>query len=594
MKNINSLTGFLISRQSDLAKYTATLTLFLCLGIGEIWGASYTWSFASSSDNINNKTVSFTSTSGSKTLTYVGGSSDEWDGTPKYLKMNGASQYSSNILTSTGRYFYLTAPASAGKITINYAASQYGNARILAGTNKTILLSTITGAASSACESGNIYGLTAGTTVVAIAFEAKAYIYSITWTDVDAPTYSSSYYSEAKASATSGATFATTGSTETSGGSGIHADFAKYTSINNGKVATFTFGTPLSLNSNGSNKGCIRIYFGGKACSLSVNGGSGTSLSPVSNVVNYYEYTIPDATSNISSIALTNTAGSNGALFYAVDVLTYPAASCTAPTSPSVTSDSWVYVPGEEISLTASATGTSATTTYTWYKGATLDAAKEAGAIQDAATAAAGGNTYTIASCTASDAYKYWCEISNGIGCEASASYDIKIYTFFLYNNDNSANSSHTFTTIDRTNPSNIKISVPVDMENFDYTYYFKVSDGLGTWYGKNSTTITSGTNYADGLNSSGANVGLTTTFGDVYNIDYYVNSNNIVVNYPTHNQAASKKVYFDNSLTNMSNMYIRIGHTSNSSASSAFTKVTGTQSLYEGTTIDWDIFRVW
>ncbi len=311
--------------------------------------------------------------------------------------------------------------------------------------------------------------------------------------------------------------------------------------------------------------------------------GSGTS--PV-------DATAPDGTGTYYLYAVAK----KGTLYSDVVKRNYTivAGACSAPTSPSVTSDSWVYVPGEEIELTASATGTNASTTYTWYRGATIDAAKEAGAIQAAATAAAGGNTYSIASCTASDAYRYWCVISNGTGCEASASYDIKIYTFFLYNNDHSANSSHTFTTIDRSNASNIKISVGVDMENFDYTYYFKVSDGLGTWYGKNSTTITSGTNYADGLNSSGANVGLTTNFGDVYNIDYYVNSNNIVVTYPNHSQAASKKVYFDNSLTNMSNMYIRIGHTSNSSASSAFTKVTGTQSLYEGTTIAWDNFRVW
>ena len=28
----------IVSRQSDLAKYAATLTLFLCLGVGQMWG----------------------------------------------------------------------------------------------------------------------------------------------------------------------------------------------------------------------------------------------------------------------------------------------------------------------------------------------------------------------------------------------------------------------------------------------------------------------------------------------------------------------------------------------------------------------------
>ena len=268
------------------------------------------------------------------------------------------------------------------------------------------------------------------------------------------------------------------------------------------------------------------------------------------------------------------------------------AAPCTAPTSPRITpSNGWLYVPGEEITLTASASNTDASTTYTWYRGATLEAAKAAGAIQAAKTAAQGGTTYTIASCAASDAYKYWCEISNGTGCEASASYDIKLYTFFLYNNDNSNNSSHAFTSIDRTNK---KLSVTFDVSNATYTYYFKVSDGLGTWYGKNSSTITSATNYCDGLNSSGANVGLTTTLAGSYTVDYYYESNNVVVTYPVPNQTAGQTVYFDNTLTQMSNMYIRIGSTTYSSASSAFTAVPGTAALYQGSTIAWDGFAAW
>ena len=268
------------------------------------------------------------------------------------------------------------------------------------------------------------------------------------------------------------------------------------------------------------------------------------------------------------------------------------APSCTAPTSPNITpSNGWLYVPGEEITLTASASNTDASTTYTWYRGATLEAAKAAGAIQAAKTAAQGGTTYTIASCTASDAYKYWCEISNGTGCEASASYDIKLYTFFLYNNDNSNNSSHAFTSIDRTYK---KLSVTFDVSNATYTYYFKVSDGLGTWYGKNSSTITSATNYCDGLNSSGANVGLTTTLAGSYTVDYYYESNNVVVTYPVPNQTAGQTVYFDNTLTLMSNMYIRIGSTTYSNASSAFTAVPGTAALYQGSTIAWDGFAAW
>ena len=265
--------------------------------------------------------------------------------------------------------------------------------------------------------------------------------------------------------------------------------------------------------------------------------------------------------------------------------------SNTAPSSAAVNpSNGWIYVPEEEIELTASATASTidSRTTYTWYKGSTLEAAKAAGAIQAASTS---GSTYTIASCVAADANKYWCEISNGTGYESSASYDIKIYTFFLYSNTGSSISSHTFSSINR---SDKKISVTVALSNTNYNYQFKVSDGLGTWYGKNSSTITGSTNYCDGLNSTGANVVLTSSFADDYTIDYYYNSNNVVVTYPVHNQTSGKSVYFDNSLTEMENIYLRIGHDANSSASSAFTLVPGTANLYVGSTVAFDNFHAW
>lgn len=319
--------------------------------------------------------------------------------------------------------------------------------------------------------------------------------------------------------------------------------------------------------------------------------GTSTTTSLVDDLVNY-TVTSSDEYHGKSILYIHRAVGSS-TYFNNINI-SRPADAppCTAPTSPSITpSNGWLYVPGEEITLTASASNTDASTTYTWYRGATLEAAKAAGAIQAAKTAAQGGTTYTIASCTASDAYKYWCEISNGTGCEASASYDIKLYTFFLYNNDHSNNSSHAFTYIDRTNK---KLSVTFDVSNATYTYYFKVSDGLGTWYGKNSSTITSATNYCDGLNSSGANVGLTTTLVGSYTVDYYYESNNVVVTYPVPNQTAGQTVYFDNTLTQMSNMYIRIGSTTQSSASSAFTAVPGTAALYQGSTIAWDGFAAW
>lgn len=377
--------------------------------------------------------------------------------------------------------------------------------------------------------------------------------------------------------------------------------------------ATGSGKTGLKLGNSSSNGGAVCFYVDA-ACSVAFKSSSNNSKKTVYFVkdaartkvtgTNYSSagtdtltsvYHASSGTQAVSDTVLLSAGYYRiycAAQWYLDNIEIFAAASCTAPTSPSVSpTNGWIYVPGEEIELTASATGTSSTTTYTWYRGATLDDAVDAGAIQDAATAA-GGNTYTIASCTASDAYKYWCVISNGTGCEASASYDIKVYTFFLYNNDHTNNSSHAFTYIDRTNK---KLSVTFDVENSDYTYYFKVSDGLGTWFGKDAYTITSSTNYCNGLSSSGANVGWTTTYPGSYTIDYYYESNNIVIIYPTHNQTAGQTIYFDNHLTDMSNMYIRIGNKSYASASSAITTlVAGTKSLYQASTIAWDGFYAW
>ena len=96
------------------------------------------------------------------------------------------------------------------------------------------------------------------------------------------------------------------------------------------------------------------------------------------------------------------------------------------PTTPEITGTT-AYSAGETIELTASATGESAATTYTWYKGATLEAAKEAGAIQAAKTIAENGNVYSKAECVVGDAGTYWCVISNGTDCEANASVEITV-----------------------------------------------------------------------------------------------------------------------------------------------------------------------
>lgn len=102
--------------------------------------------------------------------------------------------------------------------------------------------------------------------------------------------------------------------------------------------------------------------------------------------------------------------------------LRLPEAACSAPTSPTITATpaSAAYTEGDNISLTASATGTDGSTTYTWYKGADWATASAGSSIGSAAT-------FTKNSCVEGDAGTYWCEISNGTGCEVQVSKTITV-----------------------------------------------------------------------------------------------------------------------------------------------------------------------
>ena len=102
------------------------------------------------------------------------------------------------------------------------------------------------------------------------------------------------------------------------------------------------------------------------------------------------------------------------------------APACSAPAAPTI-SGTAAYTAGQTITLTAScASGADASTTYTWYKGADWATARAASPVQATSTS---GATFTKASCVVGDAGKYWCEASNGSGCEAhnSTGYDVTV-----------------------------------------------------------------------------------------------------------------------------------------------------------------------
>ncbi len=95
-----------------------------------------------------------------------------------------------------------------------------------------------------------------------------------------------------------------------------------------------------------------------------------------------------------------------------------------APTLPEITATpSENYTEGNTITLTASATGTSASTTYTWYKGDDWATASATTPVQAASTS---GATFTKTA-VIEDAGTYWCNISNGTSCDVQASVTITV-----------------------------------------------------------------------------------------------------------------------------------------------------------------------
>lgn len=188
-----------------------------------------------------------------------------------------------------------------------------------------------------------------------------------------------------------------------------------------------------------------------------------------------------------------------------------------ALSSPAVTaSPSAAYSVGDNIALTASATGSSAATTYTWYKGDTWAAAEEAGAIQAAATAAAGGNTYGITGCALGDAGTYWCVISNGTGCEVSASLAITVSDIAY---------DITFVSAHGTAPTattGVSYTIPeLSASGWEHQGWTASIDVT-----VDAATITAGTKIANGkIATFGADVTFTAVWAEVFDVTFNMQS---------------------------------------------------------------------
>lgn len=166
------------------------------------------------------------------------------------------------------------------------------------------------------------------------------------------------------------------------------------------------------------------------------------------------------------------------------------AAGCLAPAAPTI-SGTASYIVGGTISLSAScASGADASTMYTWYKGSDWATAKAAGALKDAATEASGGTTYSKASIAVGDAGNYWCEASNGAGCNAhnSSAKAVTVVYQVTYNANGGtgeiANSTGTSITLS----NGTGFTAP---SGYSFDGWNTAADGSGTGYTSGQTSIT-------------------------------------------------------------------------------------------------------
>ena len=147
------------------------------------------------------------------------------------------------------------------------------------------------------------------------------------------------------------------------------------------------------------------------------------------------------------------------------------APSCTAPSSVAISGTS-SYLPGQNISLTAAATGGSGTpTTYQWYhRGVAIDGATSA--------------TYTKSNCTIDDAGNYTCKVTMGGSCSTtSPNFAVRVYSVKVWSNGGGSVIGNYPLTYQSSNNGRAVISTL----SASTTYEFKVIDNVG---GTSDSTI--------------------------------------------------------------------------------------------------------
>lgn len=260
------------------------------------------------------------------------------------------------------------------------------------------------------------------------------------------------------------------------------------------------FATPLDLSDYTDVS--LTVYWGAtsnRPLKVGFNGGSDTQIDAVSSSSDrskLREASTSISASSLSSINLISSGGGGVYFFHVVITGTATGGGCSAPTSPSI-SGTTAYTAGDNISLTASATGTSGTTTYTWYKGADWATASASSPVQATSNS---GATFSKASCVVGDAGTYWCNISNGTGCDVQVSKSIAVsaggctsYTVTAASNNNTWGTASTAASSLCDGETSVITATP----SSGYRFVSWAVSGTGSTLSSNSTnptTLTMGT----------------------------------------------------------------------------------------------------
>ena len=250
------------------------------------------------------------------------------------------------------------------------------------------------------------------------------------------------------------------------------------------------------------------------------------------------------------------------------------------------------FFPGETITLTVTppADADPADCTYQWQKKVNSDYENIEGET---------GLTYTKENATTSDVGHYRCVVSSEGYCDLTPKFDVKCLQLYVYYD----NKSDVFNTPLNRGAEENMATISVDLQNANYKYYFKITDGCGNWYGNTGTMESNNcTNWSMDVNEY---CGLQTTkFGTyVFNVNYSDLAHlTVSVIYPAALQETGKVIYLDNNVldwTHSNNaegknkIYYRIGR-GNHNNKTAMTLVPGTANLYKVTTSKYDNFDVW